>query len=744
MNFVKKNYKWLLGILLIVGMIVLYRSFGSKAPLTQYETTKIGSGTVQATVSVVGSITPQKELKLAFQNSGKIQSIKVIKGQRVSSGQVLAEINTDDIKSQITRDEAAVSVARAQLTKVQQGIKLEDKKVLETSVANAQKTLNQAKITYASTQASAAADIALSELQLNNAQKVYDATAASNTTVNTKDIAALEASIANATQVLSATERANKENVKSSQASLDGAEVTLNNAKKNLQTGTPVQDKNVSKAQEESFYSSVNYLNEVDNSLRAMNNILTVEEYNKDQNKAYKEVLGVQKMNSYNDTLSSYYSLKEQFIKNKELFVITSRTLSYAEIVARLEVLKTLLDTAYTSLTVTYDLLSNSLTSQAFSQASLDAFRTSILSQRTLTTNALSAISNTKKNVESLELQRTSNVTTFQNAIDSAQKSYDSAKQNLENVKAQSALSETNARNSLRTAQDNLEKTKAGLSGKELTVLNTQNALASAGKNLENSKAKADAQIQNAHNTLITSESQLANAQAQLTAQSSPARQTDIDVQLAQVKQAEASLAITKTKLSQTSLLSPGVGTVTKIPMNEGEQAGPSTAVITMISEDVNIIEANVSETEIGKVRVGQSVLIDFDAFSINNKYHGTLSFIDQDKTIQDGVISYRVQITFSQKEFPENLARPGMTANLNIVTSELAGVPFLSNQALKEEYKDGKSTDYVEVLEKKDNTQKIVKKYVQVGVRGDDKAEILSGLSDQDEVILFVKATNG
>lgn len=716
---------------------------GGNTPKVDYETTTVGSGTVQATVSVVGSITPQKEIQLSFQNSGKIQALKVKEGDKVSSGQVLAEINTDDMKSQITRDTAAVAVAKAQLEKTLQGIKPEDREVLQTNVSNAQKSLTQAEASLKSTQTASAVDIAAAELSLSNAKKVYDATDASNTTVNTKDIEALQASVANAVSVLSATQVANAESVKSAQAGVDSAQVALTNAKKNLETGTPVQDKNVSKAQEDSFYNAVNYLNEVDNSLRSINSIITVEDYNKDANIAYKDLLGAQKVNSYNTTQTAYYALKGLFNANKNLFVITNATLSYDEIVARLQTLKDVLDNAYTTLSVTYDMLSASLTSKDLPQSALDAFRTNILAERTAVTNAISALSNIKKNVETLELTRVSNVTGLQNAIDAAEKAYDSSKQNLENVKAQTTLSETNAKNNLKTAQDNVDKAKAGLSSKELTVLNAQNAYASAQKNLDSAKARADSQLQTARNGVISAQAQLATAQAQLIAQAAPARAADIQVAQAQVAQAEAGLAITQTKLGQTAILAPGNGTITSIPVHEGEQAGPSTVALRMISDDINLIEANVAETEVGKVAVGQPVLIDLDAFSINDKYHGKISFMDQDKTVQDGVIYYRVQILFNAKEYSGNTVRPGMTANLNIITSELAGVETISNQALKEEFKDGISSDYVEVVEMKDNKQSVLKKFIQLGVRGDSSSQVLSGLSVQDKVILFTKSAN-
>ncbi|MFN7160098.1 MAG: HlyD family efflux transporter periplasmic adaptor subunit [Candidatus Gracilibacteria bacterium] len=743
MNFLKKNYKWLLGVLVIAGVIAVVKGAGESASAVEYETTTIGSGSVQATVSVVGSVTPKKEIQLSFQNSGRIQTLNVKEGDRVSSGQVLAEINTDDIQSQIARDEAAVAVSRAQLEKTLQGIKLEDRQVLQTSISNAERSLAQAQSSYKSTQASSQADIAAADTALTNAKKVFDATSTSNETVNTKDIQTFQAAVANSLSVLAATQAANVETVKSSQSGVESAQVALNNTKKNLETGIPVQDKNVSKAQEDSFYNSVNYLNEVDNSLRAINNIITVEEYNKDANRAYRELLGVQKQHSYNTTVNAYYILKKEFNDNKSLFVITDRTLSYGEIVARLEKLKTLLDNAFNTLSTTYEMVSNSLTSRDLSQSTLDAFRTSILAQRTAVTNALSALSNIKKNVESLELQRTSNVTTLQNAVDTAEKSLDSAKQSLENVRAQAVLSETNAKNNLKTAQDNVEKAKAGLSSKELTVINAQNAYAAAQKNLESALARADSQLQTAQNSVVSAQSQLSTAQAQLAAQTAPARAADIQVAQAQVKQAEATLASTRTRLGQTQLIAPGQGTVTTIPVNIGEQAGPSTIAVRMISEDVNIIEANVAETEVGKVAVGQKVLIDFDAFSVNDKYQGTVAFINQDKTVQDGVIYYRIQVTFNTKEFAANNIRPGMTANLNVITSELSGIVTVSNQALKEEFKDGVSSDYVEVAEMEGSKQNVVKKFVQLGVRGDSTSEVLSGLTESDQIILFTKTAN-
>ena len=218
-----------LAVLLIVG-ILWWRS--SPKTNAEYETTTLSGGIVRSTVEVVGSVTPQQEIKLTFQNAGKIQKIYSKEGAKVSSGEVLAEINTDDIKKQVQRDEASVVVAKANLTKVMQGIKVEDKNVLETAVSNAEKNLEQVKITYDATKKSTEGDIAYAQMSLDNAKKVYDATGAANTTVNNEDIIAAESSIVNAKKALAATQVNTEQSIKVAQANILSAETALENAKK--------------------------------------------------------------------------------------------------------------------------------------------------------------------------------------------------------------------------------------------------------------------------------------------------------------------------------------------------------------------------------------------------------------------------------------------------------------------------------------------------------------------------------
>ena len=78
------------------------------------------------------------------------------------------------------------------------------------------------------------------------------------------------------------------------------------------------------------------------------------------------------------------------------------------------------------------------------------------------------------------------------------------------------------------------------------------------------------------------------------------------------------------------------------------------------------------------------------------------------------------------------------MSTDIDILTAEKKNVLAVSNQAIKNE--DGKR--YVEILETGADQQKIVKRAdVKAGLRGDSGlTEIVSGLSEGEEVITFVK----
>jgi len=103
---------------IIIGAVVLVvvgiggYSLWPKTPVYQFVTVERGS--IVETVSVTGNTTPVSSVSLGFSNSGNIARVNFSVGKNVSKGQVLAELNTNDLQAQIKQAQANLALQLTQ------------------------------------------------------------------------------------------------------------------------------------------------------------------------------------------------------------------------------------------------------------------------------------------------------------------------------------------------------------------------------------------------------------------------------------------------------------------------------------------------------------------------------------------------------------------------------------------------------------------------------------------------------
>jgi HlyD family secretion protein len=91
-------------------------------------------------------------------------------------------------------------------------------------------------------------------------------------------------------------------------------------------------------------------------------------------------------------------------------------------------------------------------------------------------------------------------------------------------------------------------------------------------------------------------------------------------------------------------------------------------------------IEADVAEGDIGVIEVGQSVNFTVDAYP-NRQFSGTVSQIRNSPVIVQNVVTYVVIIDVNNDDLK---LKPGMTANVSIITSRKEDVLRVANSALR------------------------------------------------------------
>ena len=157
-----------------------------------------------------------------------------------------------------------------------------------------------------------------------------------------------------------------------------------------------------------------------------------------------------------------------------------------------------------------------------------------------------------------------------------------------------------------------------------------------------------------------------------------------LKVAKAQVEQQKAALNEEETTLNYTRILSPVDGTVISRNVDIGQTVAASfqTPTLFSIAQDLTRmqIDTNVDEADIGKIRVGQSVQFTVDAYPDSTFPGGVAEIRNAPTTIQN-VVTYDVVVKVAN---PELKLKPGMTANVSIITALEKGVLKVPNAALR------------------------------------------------------------
>jgi len=271
----------------------------------------------------------------------------------------------------------------------------------------------------------------------------------------------------------------------------------------------------------------------------------------------------------------------------------------------------------------------------------------------------------------------------------------------------------------LSTYQSNLSIARTNVNT-ALTNLTTQE------QTIASTKITNQTNINIAQSNLETVQAVLKKAQDELTAKQADPRQVDIDLTQAEVRQAQANLRQVQEKINKSILRAPVAGIITLIEKEEGEMAQANQIIVSMIGAGLFQVEANISETEIAKVSIGDIVLMTLDALGPEEKFAGRLIKIDPAETVVSGVIYYKVTSVFDAED---ERIKPGMTVNLDIQTAQKENVLSLPYYLIKE--RDGQK--YVLVLEDKE----IKEKNIKTGLEGETGVEIIEGLIEGEKVVM-------
>jgi HlyD family secretion protein len=237
------------------------------------------------------------------------------------------------------------------------------------------------------------------------------------------------------------------------------------------------------------------------------------------------------------------------------------------------------------------------------------------------------------------------------------------------------------------------------------------------------------------------------------------------------ISQAKAQLTRVNDVLSKTLYTAPFAGTVTNVPVHEGEtvvmgiQNSPGSTLMTVSDLSVITAEVRVDETDIVNVALGQPAEVTIDAIP-GKTFKGKVTEIGDNAIVRSTGVSSAQSNTSTQeaKDFkvvitledpPANL-RPGLSTTAKVTTGNAKSVLTIPIQALvsrdkndleaqAKKAKKDKNAPLVPAKKEADEIQgvfvitpqrKAEFRKVETGLTGTTEIQVKSGLGENDEII--------
>ena len=289
--------------------------------------------------------------------------------------------------------------------------------------------------------------------------------------------------------------------------------------------------------------------------------------------------------------------------------------------------------------------------------------------------------------------------------------------------------------------QSNVNRAQAGLETSRANYAQAQASLKQAEANYNRNKSLFDkGVISKAEWDRVVSEYEVAQANKE-------SAYYNMQSTSATVKEAQDNLG-------RTNIYAPMSGTISKLDAELGERVvGTQQMAGTEILRVANLtnmeVEVDVNENDIVKVQVGDSTIVEVDAY-LGKEFKGIVTEISNSADAAlttDQVTNFKVKVRILEESYKDLLEgkadnyspfRPGMTATVDIITNRkdnIIGVP-ISAIVIKDDTTATESADQkYEAVFLKEGTKAELRK-VSTGIQDDSNIEITEGLTEGETVI--------
>ncbi|WP_430676853.1 efflux RND transporter periplasmic adaptor subunit [Leptolyngbya sp. AN10] len=360
----------------------------------------------------------------------------------------------------------------------------------------------------------------------------------------------------------------------------------------------------------------------------------------------------------------------------------------------------------------------------------------------------------------------------FQGQLIQAQAQVATAEANLKRLESGNRPQEiAQVEAQLAAAQANLDKLIAGNRPQEIAQARSQVAAAEANlqqaelnynqnQRLFTSGALSQREFDTSRTTLATARAQVEQAKQAVNLQQTGTRPEDIEAARAQVEQlkqavslqqagsrpeeieaaraqvmsAQGQLKTVQTQINDTVIRAPFSGVITRKFADPGSFVTPTTsssAVSSATSSSIlalastNQVVAKVPETSISRLKVGQRVTIEADAFP-GKSFTGTVVQLAKQSTVDQNVTNFEVKTSIDDRQ---NNLQAGMNVNVKFDVGKIDNALVIPTVAIVRQVE---GTGVLLAREGRPQFQKIT-----TGATIDDKTVVESGLEQGDRVLI-------
>ena len=269
------------------------------------------------------------------------------------------------------------------------------------------------------------------------------------------------------------------------------------------------------------------------------------------------------------------------------------------------------------------------------------------------------------------------------------------ARANVASASAAVQVARANVDNSqamIETAQANIQSAKANVERAKVELTDARRTL-ERNKQLLRQALIAQSDLDVAQTTYDSAVSQLKQAESQLDAAAGQFKSTTAQARLAeaqsaaalaQVEQAKAALQAAELDLQHTTIRAPVNGIVVSRNVDVGQTVAASLQAPTLflIAQDLTQmqVDTNVSEADIGRIKVGQTATFTVDAFP-QTPFSGKVVQVRNAPITVQNVVTYNAVVQVANLEMR---MRPGMTANVSFLIAERPMALKVPNAALR------------------------------------------------------------